>query len=819
METTEAERLSSLSINPSAGPPEMENPQRAPHEDEATAAAAAWEWGTLLDFTIDDDPSILQWDPPAPLPPPEPSNLVSDRVRKRDPRLICENFLAGLVPCSCPELDEKEEEEGGVGKKRARTVSTSSGTVRCQVPGCEADIRELKGYHRRHRVCLRCANATTVTIDGLAKRYCQQCGKFHILTDFDEGKRSCRRKLERHNNRRRRKSTDCKSMVENEPQANRLADEAVCDGEVGKEMLNGVASVTDSLCLSDQLIDTETILESEDGHGSIPSFQNIQFNSVTSSGETQMEGGKDYSKPSLSSSFCDQKNGYSSVCPTGRMSFKLYDWNPAEFPRRLRLQIFQWLASMPVELEGYIRPGCTILTLFIAMPQYMWEKLFKDAPSYVTGLVNAPESLLSGRGAMHIYLNNSIFKVLKDGSLMSIKIGVRMPKLHYVHPTCFEAGKPMEFVACGNNLFQPKFKFLVSFAGRYLAYDSCISIPQGKTRSCHDGKEDSTHSSDHELFKIYIPSTESNLFGPVFIEVENESGLSNFIPVLFADSQTCSELQMIQERSSDTLCSNRLGTQFADVGVSHSCELFVSGQTATSHLLLDIAWLLKEPRLDKDETILTSVQIHRLNGLLSFLIQAESITILERILQSLKILMDAEELYDPVKKIRDADLRSFQKYMDQARKILHQRLQNSVRLTTHTENATPQLILLPQSDVEGEVLYTLPSISHGVEMRNEDELKPTATSASQESDIHAPLINKEIIMDVNHCPHVVKGLEWPRKTCGRILSGTVKRAHLTLLIMATAAMCFGICVALSHPHEVGRFAVSIRRCLFGVSKP
>lgn len=29
--------------------------------------------------------------------------------------------------------------------------------------------------------------------------------RFHILGDFDEGKRSCRRKLERHNNRRRRK--------------------------------------------------------------------------------------------------------------------------------------------------------------------------------------------------------------------------------------------------------------------------------------------------------------------------------------------------------------------------------------------------------------------------------------------------------------------------------------------------------------------------------------------------------------------------------------------------------------------------------------
>lgn len=30
---------------------------------------------------------------------------------------------------------------------------------------------------------------------------------------------------------------------------------------------------------------------------------------------------------------------------------------------------------MPVELEGYIRPGCIILTVFVAMPRFMWMKV------------------------------------------------------------------------------------------------------------------------------------------------------------------------------------------------------------------------------------------------------------------------------------------------------------------------------------------------------------------------------------------------------------------------------------------------------------
>lgn len=42
---------------------------------------------------------------------------------------------------------------------------------------------------------------------------------------------------------------------------------------------------------------------------------------------------------------------------------------------------------MPVELEGYIRPGCTILTVFIAMPQSMWDKVWSFAFSNLICLV------------------------------------------------------------------------------------------------------------------------------------------------------------------------------------------------------------------------------------------------------------------------------------------------------------------------------------------------------------------------------------------------------------------------------------------------
>ena len=47
-----------------------------------------------------------------------------------------------------------------------------------------------------------------------------------------------------------------------------------------------------------------------------------------------------------------------------------------------------------------------------------------------------------------------------DGmSLINIKVRARVPRLHYVHPAYFEAGKPIEFVVCGTDLFQPKFRY------------------------------------------------------------------------------------------------------------------------------------------------------------------------------------------------------------------------------------------------------------------------------------------------------------------------------------------------------------------------
>jgi hypothetical protein len=44
--------------------------------------------------------------------------------------------------------------------------------------------------------------ADSYQVKGVPSRFCQRCGQGHPLTDFEGSKRSCRKALERHNQRR-----------------------------------------------------------------------------------------------------------------------------------------------------------------------------------------------------------------------------------------------------------------------------------------------------------------------------------------------------------------------------------------------------------------------------------------------------------------------------------------------------------------------------------------------------------------------------------------------------------------------------------------
>ncbi|KAF6158782.1 hypothetical protein GIB67_040296 [Kingdonia uniflora] len=134
---------------------------------------------------------------------------------------------------------------GGGGRGGLSQQQQQQQTPRCQVEGCNLDLSSVKAYYSRHKVCGVHSKSPMVIVGGIEQRFCQQCSRykeyqfnngkwvplrwsgvyyedrstllrlciwcrgmdlnrFHQLPEFDQGKRSCRRRLAGHNERRRK---------------------------------------------------------------------------------------------------------------------------------------------------------------------------------------------------------------------------------------------------------------------------------------------------------------------------------------------------------------------------------------------------------------------------------------------------------------------------------------------------------------------------------------------------------------------------------------------------------------------------------------
>ncbi|CAL0318558.1 unnamed protein product [Lupinus luteus] len=105
--------------------------------------------------------------------------------------------------------------------KKVRSGSPSSATTSyptCQVDNCREDLSSAKDYHRRHKVCEFHSKASKAVLSNQLQRFCQQCSRFHPLSEFDEGKRSCRRRLAGHNRRRRKTQHEDVTTVTSRPE-------------------------------------------------------------------------------------------------------------------------------------------------------------------------------------------------------------------------------------------------------------------------------------------------------------------------------------------------------------------------------------------------------------------------------------------------------------------------------------------------------------------------------------------------------------------------------------------------------------------------
>ncbi|XP_058766752.1 squamosa promoter-binding-like protein 1 [Vicia villosa] len=109
-----------------------------------------------------------------------------------------------LAGRASPVVEREIASWDGMSGKKSKVAGGTSNRAVCQVKDCGADLSRGKDYHRRHKVCEMHSKASKALVGNAMQRFCQQCSRFHLLQEFDEGKRSCRRRLAGHNKRRRK---------------------------------------------------------------------------------------------------------------------------------------------------------------------------------------------------------------------------------------------------------------------------------------------------------------------------------------------------------------------------------------------------------------------------------------------------------------------------------------------------------------------------------------------------------------------------------------------------------------------------------------
>lgn len=136
-------------------------------------------------------------------------SVVEEEETAEEETAACLTLKLGGSDYPVAETDADGASGGSKNGKRSRGMPSSSHHhPMCQVDDCKADLNNAKDYHRRHKVCEMHAKANKALVSRLMQRFCQQCSRFHLLQEFDEGKRSCRRRLAGHNRRRRKTHPD-----------------------------------------------------------------------------------------------------------------------------------------------------------------------------------------------------------------------------------------------------------------------------------------------------------------------------------------------------------------------------------------------------------------------------------------------------------------------------------------------------------------------------------------------------------------------------------------------------------------------------------
>uniref|UniRef100_A0A804MTE4 BZIP domain-containing protein n=1 Tax=Zea mays TaxID=4577 RepID=A0A804MTE4_MAIZE len=195
---------------------------------------------------------------------------------------------------------------------------------------------------------------------------------------------------------------------------------------------------------------------------------------------------------------------------TGRIIVQLFGKEPSTIPRNLRDDIVNWLKHSPTKMEGYICPGCLVLSMYLLMPGIAWDELEENLLQRVNSLVQSSDLDFWRKGR---------FLVRTNSELVSYKAGMtRLPKswrtwntpeLTLVSPIAVVGGQKTSLILKGHNLSIPGTQIHCTSIGKYISKEVLCSAYPG------------TIYDDSGVETFDLPGKLDLIIGRCFVEVEN----------------------------------------------------------------------------------------------------------------------------------------------------------------------------------------------------------------------------------------------------------------------------------------------------------
>ncbi|KAL5648096.1 hypothetical protein ACJX0J_042451, partial [Zea mays] len=193
---------------------------------------------------------------------------------------------------------------------------------------------------------------------------------------------------------------------------------------------------------------------------------------------------------------------------TGRIIFKMFGKEPSTIPGNLRDDIVNWLKHSPTEMEGYIRPGCLVLSMYLLMPGIAWDEPEENLLQRVNSLVQSSDLDFWRKGRFLVRTNSQLVSYKEGMTCLSKSWRTwNTPELTLVSPIAVIGGQKTSLILKGRNLSIPGTPIHCTSTGKYISKEVLCSAYPG------------TIYDDSSVETFDLPGQPDLIIGRCFVEV------------------------------------------------------------------------------------------------------------------------------------------------------------------------------------------------------------------------------------------------------------------------------------------------------------